>query len=48
MLLAATTDLSASNAGTGSASAIWLLLVGLAATASAGSSISSRPSTTTT
>ena len=36
MLLAATTDLSASNAGTGSASAIWLLLVGLAATASAG------------
>jgi membrane protease YdiL (CAAX protease family) len=36
MLLAATTELSASNAGTGSASAIWLLLVGLAATASAG------------
>lgn len=36
MLLAATTELSASNPGTGSASAIWLLLVGLAATASAG------------
>jgi membrane protease YdiL (CAAX protease family) len=36
MLLAATTDLGVSNPGTGSASAIWLLLVGLAATASAG------------
>lgn len=36
MLLAATTDLGVSNSGTGSTSAVWLLLVGLAATASAG------------
>lgn len=39
MLLAATTDLGVSNAGTGSASAIWLLLVALAVTASGGAAL---------